>query len=193
MFATMKIRYFLLIGLLILVADLFIFGVSDEDWFSFGLSYTLLGFYPILWLKYQLKKRGRMLSTVIQPSGTVKRLPGLLYVVIVVMFFSFGAFWLLNFGLSFAFPGAVDFLLQEDELLPEGGMLFVWMVIYVGILGPVAEEIIFRGAVAEPSDSQTEPDCGTYHCQRTFWHNAHGHYRRVHFRSHDVFTLFQNK
>ncbi|WP_165820872.1 CPBP family intramembrane glutamic endopeptidase [Pueribacillus theae] len=142
---TLKIRYFFLFGLLVFAGVLLVFDIDNDDLFMFGLSYTVLGFYPIIWMRHQLKKQGMTFSEIIRPQGTLNQLPRLIGIIVLLIIFSLGAFWLLNFALSYTFPSAVDFLLQEDELFPEQGLLFFFMVLYICIIGPVAEELIFRG------------------------------------------------
>lgn len=151
MFEFMKIRNFLLSGvvfLAIMILFLVILGVKpaeSESIFMIVMSYGLLGVFPFLWFLYQFKKQKRGISNVIHTKNVIQHLPTILILIVTLITFSLGTYWLSNYALSFVVPDYVSKILQEDVPFPSNKIQFVLLAINVCLIGPIAEEFIFRG------------------------------------------------
>ncbi|WP_284140178.1 type II CAAX endopeptidase family protein [Virgibacillus sp. LDC-1] len=145
MFEEMKIHTFLIAGVLLTFALSILALFTSETTFLLLFSYSILGFFPIIWVGMQLKKQQKRFTDIMTFHSMKDVFPMLIYITIVLFFFSLGAFWLMNYGLSFIFPSVVDYFLQEIDIFPNETVPFVLTALYISILGPIAEEFIFRG------------------------------------------------
>lgn len=148
----MRLRSFFLSGVLFLVT-LIIFTMilfkkdisNDELVLMVIFPYGLLGVFPFLWFFYQFKRQNIGVSRVIQTKGIIREIPHILGVVPLLILFTIGAFWLTQYILTFVSPEYVTKSLSEDIPFPKNKIIFFLMLINVSIIGPIAEEFIFRG------------------------------------------------
>lgn len=151
MFNSMKIRSFLLSGLvfciLLLTGYCLILGVPKEDdsLFYVIFSYGLLGVFPLLWFTFQFQKQKYSLSAVFYMRGLKKQLPLIPGLVFLLIVFSLGAYWLTNYTMSFIFPNMVEEMLSEEVPVPSNTFYYLLLGINICLAGPIAEEFIFRG------------------------------------------------
>lgn len=151
MFNLMKIRYFLLSGfvffIILLLGYFFILGRPQEDdsLFDIIFSYGLLGVFPFVWFSFQFKKQKQRISSVLYIKGAHQQLPTILMLIILLIAFSLGAYWLTNYTLSFIFPSYVAEMLSEDVPMPSNNFQYILLGINICLVGPIAEEFIFRG------------------------------------------------
>lgn len=144
----MKIRTFLLASIGMFFGTLILLGFDLDDSFAETVfSYVLLGFFPIIWIHWQLRKQEKDFSDVIQTTDLRIHIPHMTGMFIVLFLFSLGAVWLNSFLLSFPFPHYVEMFLQMDDVFPEKTILYILMFIHISFIGPIAEELIFRGLI----------------------------------------------
>ncbi|MGE6486885.1 CPBP family glutamic-type intramembrane protease [Paenisporosarcina sp. NPDC076898] len=152
MFEEMKTRHF--IGLLILLSIVFgfIFGVlsifipNGDEFVEAGITLVLYVVAPVLFFRHHFRKQGRSVREVVFKEGAVEWLPSLLGIVVISIAFSLSIFWLQLFALYPLFPGFVDFLLEPIPM-PENPVYLGIMLISIAVIGPIAEEFIFRGVL----------------------------------------------
>ncbi|MGF2715727.1 MULTISPECIES: CPBP family intramembrane glutamic endopeptidase [Bacillus cereus group] len=151
-FEKMRIRNFLLSGTLFLVT-LIIFtmiffkkDISSNELVSMVIfPYGLLGVFPFIWFFYQFKRQNVGVPHVIQTKGIIREIPRILVIVPLLIIFSIGIFWLTQYILNFVSPEYVTKSLSEDIPFPKNKVIFFLMLINASIIGPIAEEFIFRG------------------------------------------------
>lgn len=149
MFEEMKTRH--LFGLTILLMVVFGFGAiflpyNDDNFVEAGITLILYIAAPILFFRYHFRKQGRSVREVVFKEGTVEWLPRLFGFVAISIAFSISVFWLQLFALYPIFPGFVDFLLEPIPM-PENPIYLVISLVSIAIIGPIAEEFIFRGVL----------------------------------------------
>lgn len=148
----MRIRNFLLSGVLFLVA-LIIFTLilykenisSDDPVLIIFFSSVLFGVFPFIWFFYQFKRQNVEVSRVLQTKGLAREIPHMLGIVPLGILFSIAAYWLTNYILTFISPEYVTHSLSEEVPFPQKKSIFFLMIINASIIGPIAEEFIFRG------------------------------------------------
>ncbi|PER63516.1 CPBP family intramembrane glutamic endopeptidase [Priestia megaterium] len=151
MFNSMKIRYFLLSGfvffIILFLGYFFILGKPQEgdSLFDIIFSYGLLGVFPFIWFSFHFKKQKYKISSVLHIKGIHKQLPTILVLICLLIAFSLGAYWLTNYMLSFIFPDYVAEMLSEDVPMPSNNFQYILLGINICLVGPIAEEFIFRG------------------------------------------------
>ena len=99
-----------------------------------------------MFFRYHFRKQGRSVREVVFKEGAVEWLPRLLGFVVISIAFSMSIFWLQLFALYPIFPGFVDFLLEPIPM-PENPIYLVITLVSIAIIGPIAEEFIFRGVL----------------------------------------------
>jgi len=147
LFEHMKMRYFLLASMIVFVVTLvFLGGDLEHPVKEVIFVYVTLGIFPIVWFGYYLEKQGYRFSDLIQTTG-IKPLAIPLGVIFIVYFaLALGVVWFSSFVLSFISPDYVEYFLSDEDLLPKGRPIAAFfLAIYIGIIGPIAEELIFRG------------------------------------------------
>lgn len=152
MFEEMKTRYF--IGLFLLLSIVFgiLFGVislfmpNGDEFIEAGITLVLYVVTPVLFFWYHFRNQGRSVREVVFKEGAVEWLPRLLGIVVISIAFSISVFWLQLFALYPLFPGFVDFLLDPVPMAENPVYLGI-MLISIAIIGPIAEEFIFRGVL----------------------------------------------
>jgi membrane protease YdiL (CAAX protease family) len=146
MFEEMKTRYF--IGLLFLWLVSFgiaaIFFPYTDDFAEAGLTAILYVVVPLIFFSYYFRKQGIKVREVVFRKGSGSWLPSLVGLVVVCIAFSLSVFWLQLYALMPISPGLVDFFL-EPITLPESPIYLTITIISIALIGPIAEEFIFRG------------------------------------------------
>lgn len=146
MFEEMKTRYF--IGWLLLWMVSFgivaIFYPYSDDFAEAGLTVILYVVVPVIFFSYYFRKQGVSVREVVFRKGAGSWLPSLVGLVVVCIAFSLSVFWLQLFALMPISPGLVDFFL-EPITFSESPIYLVITIISIGLIGPIAEEFIFRG------------------------------------------------
>lgn len=152
LFEYMKIRWFLLSGFifscLLFIGLFFLFDttiLNDEVMLDLMISYTILGVFPMMWFYWQLDKQNQRFEDIIYFRGVSNYLSDVVFITLTLIFFSIGAFWFLGYVLSYPLPQYVEWLLAAEDIMPEQPFFFVLMAIYISFIGPIAEELIFRG------------------------------------------------
>lgn len=151
MFELMKIRNFMVSGSIFLIvlvlAFVCILGKPSENdsIFYIVFSYGLLGVFPFIWFFLQFKKQKKMESSLMSAKGVLKHLPLILLLVIILIAFSLGVYWLTNYLLSFIAPHYVERSLADDVPMSSNLIEYMLLAINICFIGPIAEEFIFRG------------------------------------------------
>ncbi|EPD51013.1 hypothetical protein HMPREF1210_02204 [Paenisporosarcina sp. HGH0030] len=144
----MKTRH--LFGLTILLMVVFgigaIFLPYSDNFVEAGITLILYIAAPLLFFRYHFRKQGQSVREVVFKEGTVEWLPRLFGFVAISIAFSISVFWLQLFALYPIFPGFVDFLLEPIPM-PENPIYLVISLVSIAIIGPIAEEFIFRGVL----------------------------------------------
>jgi len=147
MFDQMRIRYFLLAAFIVLIiATAAVGGDLEHPVKEVIFTYIFLGIFPIVWFGYQLKNQNILFSDVIQGEG-LKNLKGPLTLIFISFFMlSIGIVWLNSVVISFFSPDLVEFFLADDDLLAKGRpIVSFFLAIYIALLAPLGEELVFRG------------------------------------------------
>lgn len=101
---------------------------------------------PIWFFGYHFKKRGVKLRQVVFIRGTARWLLPVFGLTALSMAFSIGMIWLLLRALMPIAPAAVDFVLTPQPL-PDALWYLVATGFIVAVIGPIAEEFVFRGLI----------------------------------------------
>lgn len=146
MFEEMKMRYF--IGLLVLWLIAFgivaIFYPYSDDFIETGITLILYVVVPITFFRYYFRKHGISVRVVVFKKGSGSWLPSLVGIMVLSIAFSLSVFWLQLYALMPISPGLVDFFL-EPITMPQGPIYLAITIISIALIGPIAEEFIFRG------------------------------------------------
>lgn len=148
----MKIRWFILIEIIVsfvvIIGSLALFGADffDNDIaLELVISYTIIGLFPILWFAWQFKKQDKTFADVISFKQVGPYMNDVSFITLALILFSLGAFWLLAYTLSYPLPEYVNWLLSVEDDMPKHALTWLMSAVYISFLGPVAEELIFRG------------------------------------------------
>lgn len=101
---------------------------------------------PMWFLVYHFKKRGIRLNQIVFLRGSARWIVPSLGLVVLSMAFSTSVFWLVLRALRSVAPPVVDAFFQRVPL-PEEIWYLVSISIIIGIIGPIAEEFVFRGLI----------------------------------------------
>lgn len=142
----MKIRYFLLVGIIVTIGTSFVFNFDMDD--AVGdviFSYIVLGIFPMVWIGYQAEKAGYSLADSVQTLGLDRLFKPLAIIFMTYFMLAIGSAWFGSFSMSLFFPEFTEEFLSE-ELFPANQPISAFLLIlYIGIVGPIVEEFIFRG------------------------------------------------
>ncbi len=146
MFEEMKTRYFtgLLVLCLILFGIVAIFFPYSVDFIEAGLTMILYVGVPLLFFSYYFRKQGLSVWEVVFKKGSSSWLPSLVGIMVLSIAFSLSVFWFQLYALLPIAPGLVDFFLEPIKL-PESPIYLAITIISIALIGPIAEEFIFRG------------------------------------------------
>ncbi|PUB10758.1 CPBP family intramembrane glutamic endopeptidase [Paenisporosarcina sp. OV554] len=146
MFEEMKTRYF--IGLLLLWFVAFgivaIFFPYTDDFAETGITLILYVVVPVTFFRYYFRKHGVAVRDVVFRKGSGSWLPSLIGIMVISIAFSLSVFWLQLYALMPISPGLVDFFLEPFPM-PESPVYLSITIISIALIGPIAEEFIFRG------------------------------------------------
>lgn len=148
MFEEMKFRHlagFMLLALFVAGVGSAIVGLGAEavDVLIMEVMYLVV---PLGFFMYHFRKQGVPLSAVIQTAGVKRWLGSLAGIMAVSIAFSLSVFWLQLYALMPLSPSLVGFMLEPIPM-PENGLYLVLTVIMISVVGPIAEEFIFRGVL----------------------------------------------
>lgn len=146
MFEEMKNRH--LFGITILFIILFIVVATlfseSEDVSGLAFQFALYIAAPVVYFRYQFNKHSVSLSDVVFIKGSKQWIPSVLVFVAISVLFSLSISWLEFITLNSFAPRLVD-LVFEPFLLPENPVFLALTILFICIIGPIAEEFIFRG------------------------------------------------
>lgn len=148
MFEEMKSRHligFILLALIVACIGLAVFLASDAS-FYIAIQLIIYVIVPALFFGFHFRKQKMSVKDVVIMKGVHRRLPFLLGLVALSIAFSLSVFWLQLFVLMPLAPGLADFFL-EPMPMPETPLYLVFTLIMAAIIGPIAEEFIFRGVL----------------------------------------------
>ncbi len=113
---------------------------------NFLIYFTLYIAVPVPYFWYHFRKQGRSVRQVVFTEGIKDWIPRLLALVLVLIAFSLSVFWLQLFALMPVAPWLVELFL-EPAPLSQSPVYLVIEVAFLGVIGPIAEEFIFRGVL----------------------------------------------
>lgn len=148
MFEEMKSRH--LFGWMFgaVIVSLFILLQVTEDPLILDVAMQLI-FYivvPVWFFSYHFKKRHVKLRQVLFFRGISRWLLPVFGLTFLSLAFSIGMIWLLLRAIMPIAPAAVDFVLSPQPL-PDALWYLVVTGIIVAVIGPIAEEFVFRGLI----------------------------------------------
>jgi len=167
MFEKMKIRYFVLSTVVLFIGlatlyGLFIGKPSKMDPVSDVIfQYVMLGIFPLVWFSLQLKKQKHPLSDVVNIKELKPYIKDIIILVPTLLFFTYGAYWLTAFALHGLFPNYVKEFLADEMDMPTNKIIYMLTVINGCVVGPIAEEFIFRGLLTRRLGAKTSIIWGT--------------------------------
>jgi membrane protease YdiL (CAAX protease family) len=140
-FERSKVRYIIGWVVLALIVSFFIPDLFDEYNTLINLS-IIVYLIPIWWFIRQLKRSGQSLSYFFQKPRPVKTRT-LVASAIMPVIFAAGMLMFVSVLILFLFPDSGNMVLPNQEPISLGFLIF--NVIYLVIIAPFCEEIIFRG------------------------------------------------
>lgn len=156
MFEEMKNRHLFGITILFLILSGFLGTLfsASEDFSGIAIQFALYIAAPIVYFRYQFKKLGVSLNDVVFIKGTKEWIPSVLLFVAISVLFSLSISWLQFITLNSFAPSLVD-LFFEPFNLPENPVLLALSILFICIIGPIAEEFAFRGLLLKRMISKT--------------------------------------
>jgi len=152
LFESMKIRWFTLMGiiftLIVIIGASLLWGpefLEDDIVLDLIVSYTILGIFPLVWFYRQFGKQGKTFADVMSFEKVGSYLSDIFFITLALILFSVGTFWLLGYILSFLLPQYVEWLLAIEDDMPRHILPWLMSAVYLSFIGPVVEELIFRG------------------------------------------------
>lgn len=146
MFEEMKTRHLLGFNILAFVVagiGLMILSASGP---LIGVIFQLLLYVvvPFLFFRYHFKKQQLSIRHVVFTTGVSRWVPSLVGLVLLSIAFSLSVFWFQLFLLMPISPGLVDFFLEPIPM-PDSPWYLAFTIVSITVVGPIAEEFIFRG------------------------------------------------
>lgn len=156
MFEEMKNRHLLGITLLFIILSVIIGTLfsASEDLAGIAFQFALYIAAPVVYFRYQFNKHSVSLSDVVLLKGLKDWIPSVLTFVGISVLFSLSISWLQFITINSFAPRLVD-LVFEPFLLPENQVLLAITILFICIIGPIAEEFIFRGLLLKRMISKT--------------------------------------
>jgi len=120
------------------------------------LTDAILGYFlysvPVVWILLSLKRVNLKIGDLIGSFYRKIRWIRIFFIVLFLVLFSYGAFWLLNYPLSYIVPSYVKGILEEKGFYTLADTSFpllcnILNVVIVVIIAPIIEEIVFRGII----------------------------------------------
>ncbi|MFX3673521.1 MAG: lysostaphin resistance A-like protein [Paenisporosarcina sp.] len=148
MFEEMKTRHLFgltLLSLIVAGIAAVVYSVSEAviDIFLQLIIYVIV---PVLFFSFHFRRQKISVRNVIFTTGVGPWLPSLAGLVLLSVGFSLSVFWFQLYLLMPISPGLVEFFL-EPLPLPENRLYLAFTLISIAIIGPIAEEFIFRGVL----------------------------------------------
>lgn len=146
MFEEMKIRHFLIWSTVGFVGTIVWFLQLPIDAYTGDLIVQVMMYVvvPGWFFSYHFQKQQVPLSHVVFVKGVKQWMVTLLGLVVLIISFSFGMMWLQMLVLLQVAPWLVDLILQPVPL-PDNLLYLAMMAVILSVIGPIAEEFIFRG------------------------------------------------
>lgn len=153
MFWEMKTRYLILYNVLAFIAmviififaDLYLFTLND-NLFSVIFQTVLYIVVPVLYFGYYFRKQNRPVQGILFTKGIKEWIPRLAALVLVLIAFSLSVFWLQLFALMPIAPWLVE-LFMEPVPLATTPLYLTLEILFIVLIGPIAEEFMFRGVL----------------------------------------------
>ncbi|TWT01607.1 CPBP family intramembrane glutamic endopeptidase [Planomicrobium sp. CPCC 101079] len=148
MFEEMPARHlFGFLALAIGISVIIMFELSASDrMIEVVFQLVLYVFVPVLYFSYYFHKQGISVSDVLFLRGLFRWLPLISGLVCLSFLFSAGMLWFQMYILLPVAPWLVDFF-TEPIPLPGGTLYAVFTLAIITVIGPIAEEFIFRGVL----------------------------------------------
>ncbi|RNF38891.1 CPBP family intramembrane glutamic endopeptidase [Planococcus salinus] len=146
MFEEMKIRHFLIWCFVGFVVAIVWFLQLPMDAYTGDLIVQVIMYIvvPGWFFAYHFQKQQVPLSRVVFAKGVKSWIAPMLGVVVLLILFSTGMMWLQMLALLQVAPWLVDLIL-EPVPLPDNTLYLVLTALILSVIGPIAEEFIFRG------------------------------------------------
>ena len=145
-----EIKFFHLFGwmlaALIMAAFILLQTTGNPLLIDIAMQLVFYVVVPVAFFGYHFKKQGIRLNQVMFLRGSARWILPLLGLTVVLMAFSLSVFWLMLRALHIVTPSAVGFFFQTAPL-PEEVWYLVSLSLIIGIIGPIAEEFVFRGLI----------------------------------------------
>lgn len=156
MFEEMKTRHLLGFTLLALIVTGIILALvsASETLIDISLQLIIYVIVPALFFRYHFKKQQMSVKDVVFVKDVKRLVPSLFGLVALSIAFSLSVFWFQLFALMPIAPWLVDFFLEPIPL-PENPWYLAFTIISIAIIGPIAEEFIFRGVLLKRMMAKT--------------------------------------
>jgi uncharacterized protein len=148
MFEEMPARHlfgFLALAIGVSIITLFELSASDRM-IEVIFQLVLYVFVPVLYFGYYFRKQGTSVRDVVFTKGTYRWFPLIVGLVCASFMFSAGMLWLQMYILLPVAPWLVDFF-SGTIPLPGNKLYAVFMIAIITVIGPIAEEFMFRGVL----------------------------------------------
>ncbi|AQQ52197.1 CPBP family intramembrane glutamic endopeptidase [Planococcus lenghuensis] len=153
MFWEMKTRYLILYNILAIIVmvvallfiDSYLFTVSDDavNTIFMAILYIIV---PVLYFGYYFRKQNRPVQGILFTAGMKEWIPRLAVLVFILIAFSLSVFWLQLAALMPIAPWLVELFMEPVPMTTSPGFL-VLEILFLAVIGPIAEEFMFRGVL----------------------------------------------
>lgn len=156
-FEYIKIRSLVLWMILGLILSTIIMGILDFEFEGpLGDVIFMFLFYAIIvaWIMWKFRSFNVDYEKLIGKFPPNFRWWWIAGIVVLLIFFSVGTYWLLYYPLSLVFPSYVNGVLNETDFYTAADtaspVIYNFLVVLVGVLiAPVVEEFLFRGVILQ--------------------------------------------
>lgn len=148
MFEEMPARHlfgFLTLAIGIAIITMFEMSASTQT-IEVVFQLVLYVFVPILYFGYYFRKQGTSVKNVLSLRGIFRWVPVIAGLVCISFVFSAGMLWFQMYLLLPVAPWLVDFFTGPIPL-PGSPLYVVFTLAVITVIGPIAEEFIFRGVL----------------------------------------------
>ncbi|MGI2329185.1 CPBP family intramembrane glutamic endopeptidase [Planococcus sp. YIM B11945] len=148
MFEEMPARYlFGFLALSVMVSVIILFEISANSLLiDVVVQLVLYVVVPVLYFGYHFRKQKKRITTVVFMSGVDRWVLIIVGLVLLSFMFSASMLWFRMYLLLPLAPWLVDFMLEPPPS-PGGSYYVIFTVIVISVIGPIAEEFIFRGVL----------------------------------------------
>ena len=115
-----------------------------------SILFQLTALFPFIWLFVQHLSKELKISNFFSRNIHPFRCIDLLLILLMVIMVSFGADNLMSYFLSLQWPDYIESNLAEDLIPYREGSFMIWLTVFLAvIIGPIMEEIVFRGLILQ--------------------------------------------